>query len=455
MYNSSSVAVQKAARIHRPHWLAAAVAGLILSTAIQLPAQEAPSRVLTLPEALSLAAGLNKDILKAKEYRNKVLGRYIEEKSAALPRLTVNASSAKSGDGSQKAFGGGLFEGFPTSQISSGFDFQVDQVLFTWGQVGAAIRAAREGIADADMQLAVYQQAVARDVSAAFYDVLLAKEVRRIAQSNLEQKERHLQQAREKFDSGTATEYDVLAADVDVQNARPALIRADNQIDLARERLRFLIGMENSAVDAAGTLQAPAGSYPDHAVILEQAIKNRPDLKELSHQENIYQELVKIYSAGNKPRLDFRGGAGYRHLDIGTGHEGGIVYQAGIYMTFPAWDGNRTKGKVVQAKSDLATVRLQQAQLADAIVFQVREALCRVREAGEVVQALGGTVTQAEKLLDMAEKGYEFGVKTKLEVNDAQLNLLQSQISLVTARRDYLAARVSLDWVAGTIRLTN
>jgi HAE1 family hydrophobic/amphiphilic exporter-1 len=107
----------------------------------------------------------------------------------------------------------------------------------------------------------------------------------------------------------------------------------------------------------------------------------------------------------------------------------------------------------MQVQSDLATLKLQRAQLSDAIALQVRDAVNAVKEAGEVVQALAGTVTQAEKLLSMAEKGYEFGVKTRLDVDDAQLNLLQAKTNLAKARRDYLAARVSLEWVAGSIKL--
>jgi HAE1 family hydrophobic/amphiphilic exporter-1 len=51
----------------------------------------------------------------------------------------------------------------------------------------------------------------------------------------------------------------------------------------------------------------------------------------------------------------------------------------------------------------------------------------------------------------MAEKGYEYGVKIRLEVDDAQLNLLQAQSNLARARRDYLAARTNLDWTTGRL----
>ena len=51
----------------------------------------------------------------------------------------------------------------------------------------------------------------------------------------------------------------------------------------------------------------------------------------------------------------------------------------------------------------------------------------------------------------MAEKGYEFGVKTKLEVDDAQLNVLDAKGNLAKARRDYSVALVTYAWVRGTL----
>ena len=49
----------------------------------------------------------------------------------------------------------------------------------------------------------------------------------------------------------------------------------------------------------------------------------------------------------------------------------------------------------------------------------------------------------------MAEKGFEFGVKIRLEVDDAQLNLLQARSNLARAQRDYRVARVNYEWAMG------
>jgi HAE1 family hydrophobic/amphiphilic exporter-1 len=111
----------------------------------------------------------------------------------------------------------------------------------------------------------------------------------------------------------------------------------------------------------------------------------------------------------------------------------------------------RTQGKVIQAKSDVANLKIDEAKLRDSITLQVRDAINACREAEEIVRSLSGTVRQAERLLRMAEKGFEYGVKTRLEVDDAQQNVNQAKGNLAKANRDYLVARATLEWVTGTI----
>ena len=155
------------------------------------------------------------------------------------------------------------------------------QVLFTWGQVGAAIRAAKLGFGLADEQLRRFRQDVARDVTTGFYDVLVAQELVTIAELDLAQKQRHLDEATKRQSAGTATDYDVLAAQVAVENARPDVIRAQNLVRTARLQLAFLLA-ETGEIDVTGTLEhaARAGSgLPGD--VLAKALANRPDLGEL------------------------------------------------------------------------------------------------------------------------------------------------------------------------------
>ena len=168
--------------------------------------EEKETQVLTLEEALRIAAEKNQDIQKAREYRNLVEGIYVTERAAALPQVIITAHVANAKDESQKALGSSL----PLNSNTRSAEMGLSQALFTWGQIGAAIRAAKVGIATAEDQLRIFRQAAFRDVSASFYDVLLAKELHAIAIQNLEQKRRHYDEASKKHATGVATDYDVL-----------------------------------------------------------------------------------------------------------------------------------------------------------------------------------------------------------------------------------------------------
>jgi outer membrane protein TolC len=406
-------------------------------------------RILTLDEALALAAEYNKDIQKALEYQNWVKGRYIEERAAALPHLTVTGNITRSRDESQKAFA----EFLPLQQDTGGGEVALKQVLFTWGQVGAAIRAAKSGIKTADDQLRFFQQAAARDVSVAFYDALLARELCAIARQNLEQKMRHHEEARRKYSAGTATDYDVLAAEVAVTNARPAVVRTENLLTISLERLGILVGLEGRFLGVSGTLETETTPSPKHEEAFSVAWENRPEHADLRHRMEMQRELLTVAKAGDKPRLDLELSYGWNYLHADELRGEGAVTSAGVYLTFPFFDGQRTKGVIMQTQSELRSLSLEEAKLRDTISLQISEALNNLKESSEIVHALSGTVAQASRLVNMAEEGFAYGVKTNLDVQDAQFNLNEAKGNLAKAQRDYLVAQVTLRWVMGILDL--
>lgn len=426
-----------------------AVAGLILMSPPVSHASDV--RVLTLADALKLADDQNKDIRMAEAYRKLVEGRYVEERSAALPKLTLVGSLGRTKDETQTA----ISPMIPTVQKYYGGELLLNQPLFTWGQIGAAIRAAKIGLKTADDQMDLYRQAVARDVSEAFYDALLARELHAIAVSNLEQKQRHFEEAKRKFDAGTATDYDVLSAEVQVANARPDVIRTDNMMTVTRERLAVLLCLEGRSIDVTGELRAEPGPVPSSDDTFNTALAKRPELAELRHKIDMQKEAITVYNSFDKPRVDLQASYGWRDLEVGDNSENGEVSKAAVILSFPFFDGMKTRGKVAQSRSELTTMTLQEGKLKDAIRLQSEESLSALKEAGEILKALEGVVSQAERLLVMAEKGFVYGVKTSLDVQDAQQAVREARGSLARARRDYLVARVNLDWVAGTLRPEN
>ena len=432
---------------------AGAVVGLLvllhgipsIGTPAAAAADPAAVEFLTLDEALRAAVANNRDVAKATELQTLLEGKYVEERAAALPQFLATAEALRAWDEGQ------FLLGAPPAINRYAAQVGVSQPLYSSGAVAAGIRAAGKGLATADDRLRIARHAVLREVDAAFHDILLGKEMNRIATEDRAQKTRHLDEARKKFAAGTATDYDILAAEVALRNTEPAVVRTENSIRIARERLRFLLGRDGSEVDAKGDLSAVVVDPPGYDNALGTAVEHRPELSDLRHRQGVAQELLVIARTGNRPRLEFRGALGWQEIDFGVADITGKTWSAGVFATWSLFDGLRTRGRVAQAGSDVRTLRIEEAQLLDTIALEVRDAVNAVREAGEIVKALSGTVDQADRLVALAEKGYEYGVKTRLDVDDAQLNRSRALGNLARARRDYLVAGAALQYATGTL----
>jgi HAE1 family hydrophobic/amphiphilic exporter-1 len=430
------------------------LAGLLL--AAPLAAQTAPaatgapagSQPLTLGDALQIAIAKNRDLEKAREYRKWVDGRYVEERAAALPKVTITGAGIKSWDNTYQLFFG---EMYPASQKTWSVNVGLTQVLYAWGKVGAAIEGAKEGIASADEQLEIFRQAAVLQTTAAFQDVLLAQTLEAIAGETLAQRERHLAQAQSRFDLGVATDYDVLSARVAVENARPDVIRAGNLVRTAMQRLRLVLAEPELDRPIAGELATEPVETPSVADVVADAKAKRPDIRELDHRIRVYEQLVRIASADDKPSLELRGGYGWMTLSAGALDGNTRNWTGGLYMSWPVFDGMRARGRTIAARSDLERQKIDAARAIDEVTLQARTAVDAVREAQSIVSALAGTVEQARRLLAMAEQGYELGVKTQIEVQDAELNLRAAEGNLARARRDLRVALVNLEWVRGAL----
>ncbi len=452
---SKANALEQEAHGHTGKTAAKATAATLL-LALLLPAPLASAaepasggrRVLTLSDALSIAAEKNRDVAKARAYQEWVRGKYVEERAGALPSVAATGSLGRSWDGTYAALTDGLF---PSGQTVKTAGVSLTQTLFAWGKVGAAVRAAKDGIASAEDQLEHYRQAAARDVTEAFHDVLLARRIEAIAKETLEQRERQLGEAEKRHGLGTATDYDVLAARVALDNQRPEVLRTASAVLVALDRLRLVLAEESGEIDVEGTLETQPSELPSFEEAVATALERRPDLAGLARSTAIYRQLVKIRNADDKPRVDLRGSAGWQWFDAGVVSASGKVWGAGLYLTFPFFDGLATRGRVAQARSDLTRAELDLAEARDGIHVEVRTALDRARVATEIVNALSGNVAQARRLLEMSETGRELGVKTRLEVDDALLNARAAEANLARAKRDYLVALADLRYAQGTL----
>ncbi|MEJ2068577.1 MAG: TolC family protein, partial [Deltaproteobacteria bacterium] len=98
-----------------------------------------------------------------------------------------------------------------------------------------------------DIAYEQYRMAVGQalyGVKTAFYGILLAEELVRVRTESLEVLERHHETTLAKYDVGLVSRFDVLRSEVELANARPPLIQAKNDLKIARENLKRILGVD-------------------------------------------------------------------------------------------------------------------------------------------------------------------------------------------------------------------
>ena len=120
-------------------------------------------------------------------------------------------------------------------------------------------------------------------------------------------------------------------------------------------------------------------------------------------------------------------------------------WRVGIDLTWELFSGFQTDGEVAEANGKLREVQAVLANLQLAITREVTDSYLRADEFREGVDIADETLVLARENLYMAEKRYIAGLNDMIEYNDAQLNFIRSQSSLVTTYYDYLTALARIE----------
>ena len=155
---------------------------------------------------------------------------------------------------------------------------------------------------------------------------------------------------------------------------------------------------------------------------------------------------VTLREAGYRPTLDVVGGYQFRKSGNSERFRDSLDgWTLGLQSSWAIFDGRRTKGGVIQARSKLEQDRLLTAEQTLAVEVEVRQALSALQEAAELADAAGRVVEQAEEAVRLADARYGAGTVTQLEV-------LQARVALTEARTNQLQANYSHNVAVAAVR---
>lgn len=414
--------------------------------------------VLTAQDAVRIALERNRDVQKAREQVEALKGRIREVRAQAFPSIKIDASAFRYRD---PAFlNSSSFDKIPaefknalTAEPANSFSYGLSfsQPLYTAGKVGTAVRLANlemEGVAsDRDK----VEQDVSMEVIRTFYDLLLARERRGVAQETVEQRRKHLEVVKSRFAAGDATEVDVLRSQVNLANAEPDLIRADNAIEQARAALNHLLVREPSApLEIRGEFQYTPWTEKNLEALALEALRRRPELSRLRIIDREAEQLEKLANAEGRTRVDLNGFYGISaRLPENLANSSFSRWNFTLNFSLPVFDGGRRSGLLTQAVANHRVAKLSLDQQESAVRLQVQQALDEIRRAEKTVEATQMNVSQAERVLVMMQNNYRYGAATTLDVVDAQTALTGARTNLLLGLYDHVVGKARLRWFLG------
>ena len=290
-------------------------------------------------------------------------------------------------------------------------------------------------------------------VRKAYYAVLLAKDVYDVYKEDYDMAVENCQNVQAKYESGTVAQYDLIRAQVAVENAAPNVYDSKNAILLAKWRLKAVIGMNlDTPIDCAGSLmdyEAELGRVSDYN---NASLANNSDLKQLQIQGDIAERTVKSKIAKYYPSLsaninyqwlaqeDNFKFSQYKWFPLSTGT---------LTLTIPIFSGGKRYYDVKQARVAKEQLDLQKANTERELKVQVMQLVSTMETSSEQFGAANAAVNGAEKGYEISAKRYEVGSGTQLELTDAQVALLQSKLNRTQSLYNFLTNKAGLDTVLG------
>jgi len=419
---------------------------LILIATASVFAQSAAPQVpdtLDLPTALRFALDNNFTIRQARERIKQQEGVIVEVKARSVPNVSAS--------GAYQLNDKDIAQSLPSSDRYWSLSLTASQTLYSAGGVRASIKSTELTREAALLELKGIVNEALLDVRIKFYDILLAREKIKVQESNVELLRQQLKNVTDRFDAGTVSAFEKLRAEVALANAQVPLISARNAYRLAAEALRQALGFATISQESLrklpvfeGTLEFAPVNYELQSA-LDAARAGRPELARLAKLADARTESITSAKANRQPSLSAVGGWQLRKGSTDSFADSRDGWLVGLQSQWNIFDGAATSGRVAQARSALEQARLNLGETSLLIDVEVRRSLSSLQEATELAEASQKVVAQAEESLRLANARYSAGTATQLDV-------LQSQVDLTTARTNQIQAYYSYNIAVARVR---
>lgn len=336
---------------------------------------------------------------------------------------------------------------------SSGFSLSLVQPIYRKQNLEAYEQGKLQALLS-DQQLKLAEQDLILRVAAAYFDVLQAQDALATAQSQKQAFAEQLAQARKSFEVGAATITDTHEAQARYDLTTAQEIAARNDLEVKRRSLEKIINQEApNLARLAEPANMPLPEPNNMDVWVKQAEES--SLSVLLNQTNleINRREVERQRGGHLPTLDLS--ASYsdsRNATLGatTGVDSKSAV-VGLELGWALYQGGGISSRAREAVANQEKARFELDDARRQSRLDARQGFLGVQSGDAQVRALEQALVSSEAQLKSTKLGLEVGVRTRVDVLNAQQQLFTTKRDLSSARYRTLLAGLQLKGAAGSL----
>lgn len=410
-----------------------------MMTALALVLHLTPAEAETLSEALAAAYANNPTLEAARAGVRATDEGVSQAKGGYRPSIEATGSIARTNTEQTTSFGG-----FPGSQdttlTSKNASVALVQPVFRGFKTYNSVRRAKEQVYAGRESLRQTEQQVLLDAVTAYMNVKRDESVVELRRNNVQVLTRQLEATQDRFRVGEITRTDVAQSEARLSRANADRILAEAALTASRSAYQRIVGA------TPGTLADPGPLPPlpeSEAAALEAAQAENPQLLAARHAAKAADHEVSVATGDFLPEVNVR--AQYqRGWDTSPFISDLTQKQVMAELTFPIYQAGVASSVARQARQVRSQRRLEEIDAERRVGEATRNAWEALREARSRIAATEEQVRANKIALEGVRQEAEVGARTTLDVLDAEQEYLDSQVSLVSAKRDEVVAAYGL-----------
>ena len=309
-----------------------------------------------------------------------------------------------------------------------------------------------------DVALAVEQaraskQDLVNQVTKAFFQMLLAQDSHTVLEKSYAQSEANFNIVKAKFEQGKVSEYDKISAEVQMRNLQPSVISARNAVELSRLQLVVLMNIDP---ETTFVLDGNLDDYEESvfAGILaadSSSLKNNTSLLQMDMNTRMLQQTLSLNKQNFAPMVALQFNYMYTCMTDNfkfKDYEWNPYSTVSLSVSVPLFKYSNFSA-MKKTNIQIAQMMQNRDYTARQLAMQQQSYLNSMAASAEQVSSNKEAIVQAQKGRDIAEKLYEVGRGTVLELNSAEVALTQARLTYTQSIYDYLTAKADLDKLQG------